>query len=460
MKRTIIVLSTVLILLFCITSVSFARFMEADETVSGFSNPISQISIQASSPIRVGNSGSTNDWVTINGQFNNPRPNSSYVLHNGVDLQTSISGNTTHGRPAFVVYKGAKIWLKRETISDGYGKFICVQHSFTENNKTYAFQTFYAHMYDLHSGINGTNLLTTDSVGRTGKTSTDTSNPIHLHLEFRSPTSSMGTLGSNMYPPSIFYWYNGAWGNNTSFINHTSTDSIISFRINPMSLGQTYDVPVGDVTLYYKNSIESTWKQTSMSKNGITFSKSISSLGHTPPYTLQYYVKVLRYSGISGTTKYNTWRPYRYISFTQAPDDRPFSKSITSALASIDTSFERMTTEDLQKAGYNNLVQGGWEGDLGIQSQSAVENEKRMREVLKDVNVNLVVTVTEKVSDREWLVREIEGENKIYIMQLSFDPEYLNGITLGDTIEIHAELINKNLLIIPVPEAMHNVKTP
>jgi murein DD-endopeptidase MepM/ murein hydrolase activator NlpD len=139
----IITMAFVVILPFNLNVKAAQELCESDQVISGY-NPLSQTSIIAYSPFRVGDTGTGSDYLaTITSQYNQPRYESGIKrVHIGVDLQALNSNNL--GRNVFSVYGAGKVVATGT--SPSYGEYVTIEHKHTSGGKEYYFQSFYAHL--------------------------------------------------------------------------------------------------------------------------------------------------------------------------------------------------------------------------------------------------------------------------------------------------------------------------
>lgn len=302
-------------------------FMEADEVSESGYPTISSVTINAKSALRVGDTGTgTDDDVVITAPYSEPRTSG----HAGVDLR-SRNATGTAGRDAFSVLGNGEVYQLRTTLGSTYGRYALVQHKVTSGGTDYYVQSFYAHLASVNV-TSATSVTNTTNIGQTGGSgTTESSYPIHLHLEFRG-ASATDTNTMKRYAPSYFYQHKGgSYANKMSFITRTAaSSSSVTFQIQSIYSGVLRTSPPSKVKLFYKNGNMTSWSSTSMTvaSDDITFTGNLTPLYGTSD-TLQYYVEAENNS-YNGTTYYTGYRPYRYDN--QAPTDRPFFVS-TSLLA-------------------------------------------------------------------------------------------------------------------------------
>jgi len=298
---------------------------ESNQVVSGY-NPLSQTSIIAYSPFRVGDTGTGSDYLaTITSQYNQPRYESGIKrVHIGVDLQALNSNNL--GRKVFSAYSAGRVVATGT--SSSYGENVTIEHRHTSGGMYYYFQSFYAHLASrtLTSTTSSYTTPYTQQVGVEGKTGATSA--IHLHLEFRTPGG-----GAYRYAPALFYWQKGSWGTNTSFINFTGkSGNKVTFNIVSYDNGNAYDVPSSKVKIYYKKD-GSTGSFTSayMTKSGYTFTYTFS--GYPTGTNIRFYVEAQenRWDG----TYYYAYRPYYDRLSVAPPVSNCFLHTMTSTTASI-----------------------------------------------------------------------------------------------------------------------------
>lgn len=327
-KKGLVVFLSLLLLLcmFPVSSQAELRFMEMDEQSEAGYRVLSGVTINARSPLRVSDVGTNSDYdPTITAPYNEPRSKS----HEGVDLHSrDASGN---GRPVFSVYGNGTVYQIQPNLNTStYGRYVLVQHRATVNSTDYYFQSFYAHLSSV-SVTSTTSVTDTTRIGVSGGSGlTETSYPVHLHLEFRGASATKSNT-MRRYPPTPFYTHKGsAYANKMVFIARTAaSSSSVTFQIQSVYNGAVRKSPPDRVWLYYKNGGMSSWASTSMNvaADGITFTKDLTSL-YGSSNTLSYYVRAENNS-YDGSTYYTAFRPWRYNDGT-APTDRPFTVSRSS----------------------------------------------------------------------------------------------------------------------------------
>lgn len=311
---------------------------EANEPVSGYP-ALSEIRVDVRSPFRV---NGADELVHVNAQYNQVR--GSGRTHLGVDLRGA------RGKEQYAVYGNGTVRMASSEPCEpagfgGYGRFVAIQHTHTANGKTYAFQSFHAHLTTVNTS-QGATVHSTAVIGKTGGSGncSNTTYAPHAHIEFRVPTTS--GVGETRYAPGVFYQHQGEWGLSTSFINHIAgrTPTEIGFRIGAQVSGCNIPVPVkpGSVKLYYRKQGTSTWQGPAsmiVQFDGITYYRDMTELLGDDNYVAEYYVSANDPTWpISkckpGNTTYRAWRPYRYVGTGTPPSDRPFSKQIGVAFQS------------------------------------------------------------------------------------------------------------------------------
>lgn len=354
-KKLLNLLVILAMILLLAPSVSAAQkdLMEMDETSESGYSVLGNASVNAKSALRVGDTGTgSNDFTTINAPYNEPRSSSSNAsgvrAHKGTDFRSKDSNG--NGRKLFFVYNNGEVYQIQNSLnSSGYGRYLLAQHKHVQNSTNYYFQSFYAHLKSVNSSLTvGGAVSNTSQVGISGGSgSSETSYPIHLHLEFRGASATKSN-SMRRYPTSFFYSGQGEYGLNTAFINRTAASGTsVTFRIVSMYSGSERYVPQDKVTLYYKNGNMTSWSTTSMTRSSDQkyFTKDLTSLYGTSN-TLKYYVKAYTDS-YNGSTYYYTFRPYRYSDGT-APTDRPFE--VTKTLATTTASISEIEKSDGEKA--------------------------------------------------------------------------------------------------------------
>ncbi|MGC8789479.1 M23 family metallopeptidase [Caldisericum sp.] len=293
------------------------RLIEADESIGSYPLLNGIQSLGLSTPMRIGNTGAGgDDWVKINCQYNQPR--STTRIHRGVDLASLVNGSVV-SRPIFSVDTNQSYGtVYNKNYYGDYGNYILIQHTYSEGSTTYNFQTFFCHLREIPSIPLNTPVFRTTQIGNTGTTGQSTG--IHLHMEIRAPYGS-NLYFTRRYAPSLLYWRsNGTWGNNTSFINSAGTNvNTVTFRVLDMNLGNSIDVPYGNVKIYYRQKGTTAWFSANMSKSGNNFSYTFS--GYPVDTQIEYYIWA-KSNSFDGTY-YTAYRPYRYSDGT-TPTNRPF----------------------------------------------------------------------------------------------------------------------------------------
>lgn len=311
---------------------------EANEPVSGYP-ALSGIRVDVRSPFRV---NGADELVHVNAQYNQVR--GSGRTHLGVDLRGA------RGKEQYAVHGNGTVRMASNDACEpagfgGYGRFVAIQHTHTANGKTYAFQSFHAHLTTINTS-QGASVGSTAIIGKTGGSGncSDTTYAPHAHIEFRVPTAS--GVGETRYAPGVFYQHQGEWGLSTSFINHIAgrAPSEIGFRIAAQVSGCNIPVPVkpSSVRLYYRKEGSSTWlgpAGMNVQFDGYTYYRDMADLLGSDNYVAEYYVSAADPTWpISrckpGATTYRAWRPYRYVGTGTPPSDRPFSKQIGVAFTS------------------------------------------------------------------------------------------------------------------------------
>lgn len=305
------------------TNPNLAEPRELDGSQPAIGNVSGQIILR--SPLRQGDTSSgTDNWVTINSSFNNPRTSG---MHKGFDLESKdLSGN---GRPVFSTWSGsvtANQWVS------GYGNTLTLGHQYRDpSGQTYYFKTFYAHLASASPLSVGTPVTDTTLVGTSGNTGG--TYPIHLHFETQMYYST-GSDGLNRkYPPSFFYYANTStplnWGNNSSFINRLPGDypNQIKFRLVDMNNGS--QVVGSNPTLWVWDPEIKVWTSYPLNATGdpTIFVKDMGSLGYPAGTGLLFYVGA-QSNTWDPTTYYWAYRPYRYSALNSPPTDQPFSFTV------------------------------------------------------------------------------------------------------------------------------------
>ncbi len=384
---------------------------------------IKSAGITAYSPLRQGNVGTgAEDLVAITSQFNQPRYESSVERsHKGVDLRTLSNGV---GRDVFLVYSNARIMTASSR--SGYGNTVVAQHEYIDaNGNKYYFQSLYAHLASMNlSPTNSYSLSYTNKVGQSGNSGLGTNGAIHLHLEFRTAIDVNGNLSGLVnytYAPSVFYWRKGAWGNNTSFINAVGySGNTVQFDIVSYDSGVAYDVPANKVKIYHKLVSESSFRSSTMTKSGNTFSYTFSTSDYPVGSTVQYYIEAQekQWNG----TYYKAYRPYYYRESTP-----PASECFEHSMVSNAKLFELHTIQN------NSKIMGIKEAeDLAKQSNISLEPVVDVGYVTtvypeelcaqERSNIRIGATITEVESN---IIKAVDTDmGKEYEIKLNFSLDY------------------------------------
>ncbi len=328
--QSVLMVCVTICLLLSSTVVATAEpsLIEPDEPVPSFRTLSGIQQILPRSPYRAGDVGSGGDyWAAITSQYNQPRGESGTTrIHRGVDLRSTVGGVVTP-RPLFATMANSTVWFVHTDLasSGGLGRFVVMQNVHFDNGLEYHFQTMYAHLSSVNVSVGQSVSPTTPIIGRTGGSgTTESSYPIHLHMEKLTPTTTQGTWGTRRYPPSFFYWQvpAGTWGSDTSFINRSATSgNTVNFRILDIAgANNPRDVPQSNVGLFFRSAGASSWAGVfgNMSKSENNFSFAFT--GHPAGTIIEYYVQV-RSNTWDGTLR-TASRPYRY-SDGRAPTTRP-----------------------------------------------------------------------------------------------------------------------------------------
>lgn len=365
--------------------------------------------ITACSPFRVGDVGTgAEDLVVITSQFNQPRyENSVERSHKGVDMRSLTSEYVA--RPVFLAYNFAKIMSAQSR--SGYGNTVVAQHRYVDaTGKEYYFQTLYAHLQSFNVTINSTYTNSnTTKVGISGNSGLGTNGAIHLHLEFRTPQNATGTaLGAYTYAPAVFYWRKGEWGNSTSFINAVGQyGNTVEFNIVSYD-GSAYGVNADKVKIYHKRSTESTFRSSSMTKNGNVFSYTFSSSTYPVGSTVQYYIEAQenRWDG----TYYSAYRPYHYRESVAPPVNKCFTHTMTNNTSRNTTNI--YSRDNLSKMPISDVAE-------------IVRNSPYVLEpMVGDDSTLLIANVTDNKTEIGANIVSIE-ESGIVVKDINNDKEYI-----------------------------------
>jgi murein DD-endopeptidase MepM/ murein hydrolase activator NlpD len=346
---------------------------EANEPVGGYPT-LSELRIDVRSPFRI---NGADELVHVNAQYNQVR--GSGRTHLGVDLRGA------RGKEQYAMYGNGTVRMASSNPCEpagfgGYGRFVAIQHTHTANGKTYAFQSFHAHLTTINTS-QGASVGSNSIIGKTGGSGNclDTTYAPHAHIEFRVPTAS--GVGETRYAPGVFFQHQGEWGLSTSFINHIPgrTPNEIGFRVAAQVSGCNIPVPVkpSSVRLYYRKKGTSTWQGPAgmtVQFDGITYYRDMTDLLGSDDYIAEYYVSAddptWPISKCKPTkTAYRAWRPYRYVGTGTPPSDRPLSKQ-------IGVSFDRAWEQAAADASWLDSGNPGVKAAPGAVLNTAIDEEE------------------------------------------------------------------------------------
>lgn len=424
--------------------------IEPDESIPGSFLTLSGIQhILPRSPHRVGDVGSGgDDWAPITSQYNQPRSGTTgTVMHRGVDLSSRVNGVLTN-RTLFATMQDARVWLVNTALTGDAGRFVAIQNRHTEGSLVYHFQTVYMHLsrVDVTQGLSVTE--TSPVIGRTGGSGkTENSFIVHLHMEKRTPTEHIGTMGGRRYPPSFFYWRApGTWGSDTSFINRTAiSGNTVNFRI----IDRGIDVAQANVGLFFRPP-GGAWQGHfgNMSKSGSNFAFTFA--GHPAGTIIEYYVQA-RSSSWDGILR-TASRPYRY-SDGRAPTSRPFRHNMVSILAAT------AATASLagETAATTSPRQWWVEYDPEVNREEIAQTAPRP---FPDKDEYLGAVVIERVVDESTFVaREIVGRTSAHkpilgrkiILRVS-DIRGMGDMVVGEEYRVLGQVSSRDPLTVTFPD--------